>query len=134
MKYRLLFALSLMCAPAVALAEDYPEGVWRFSRDESIASLLEAGSSKQDAESTADLSREMTIEFTAETVKIDMTKGYTVAKCGWVSDENDSIVLTDCIGGDGKLVAEASSGHIDWMDDGSLYVIDTDGSRVVFRQ
>jgi len=135
MKYRLLFAASLMLAPSLATAEeDYPAGVWRFSRDESIASLLEAGKSKQDAENTADMSREMTIEFTEETVKIDLTAGFTVAKCGWDSNENDSIILTDCVDGDGKPVAEAATGHIDWMDDGSLYVIDKDGSKVVFRR
>lgn len=135
MKFRTLFALSLLIAPSAAWAdEDYPAGVWRFSRDESIASLLEGGRSKQDAENTADMSREMTVEFTEETVKIDLAVGLTIAKCGWDSAANDSIILTGCVDTDGKPVASANASHIDWMDDGSLYVFDEKGAKYVFRR
>ncbi|MBL0371057.1 hypothetical protein JJB09_03365 [Rhizobium sp. KVB221] len=126
--------LTLLLLPGAGQAEDFPAGRWVFSRDESIASLVEAGKSKKDAEMGADMLREATIDFTEESVRIDLTEGFMIQKCGWEPNDKDEIILTNCLDSDGKPVKDDGAKRIDWMDDESLHVYEADGSKVIFRK
>ena len=132
---KLLPAVAVMLLlPATAFAEDYPAGRWHFSREESIESMVTAGRSKEEAQMGADMLHEATIDFTEETVRIDLTEGFMIQKCGWEPNDKDEIILIDCVDSDGKPLKEGGAKRIDWMDDESLHVFEDNGPQVIFRK
>lgn len=132
---KLAFATIASCLFAsLASAEDAPTGRYAFDKEASLAALNESGKATDAGKAGLEMLRESTLDFTDAAVQINLAEGMLIAKCKWDADDQGAIKLSNCVDAENKPSNDVQTNHIDWMDDDSLEVVESDGSKVVYRK